>query len=151
MIGVDADQDWINPGFVIASMMKRVDKGVYYATKLVVNDKFKSAVTDNNGVITLGIGTKVAGEVMEGISLSSLTELDEFIKMGQDAEASTGKQVLPMSPDSIKSAVKSMRDAQPSWVWDAVNELQTKISNGTVTVPLVMTQDAVDQWRGILG
>jgi basic membrane lipoprotein Med (substrate-binding protein (PBP1-ABC) superfamily) len=56
-----------------------------------------------------------------------------------------------MSPDSIKSAVKSMRDAQPSWVWDAVNELQTKISNGTVTVPLVMTQDAVDQWRGILG
>lgn len=151
MIGVDADQDWINPGFVIASMMKRVDKGVYYATKLVVNDKFTSAVKDNSGVITLGIGTKVAGEAMEGISLSSLTELDEFIKMGQDAEASTGKKVLPMSPDSIKSAVKSMRDGQPSWIWDAVNELQTKISNGTVTVPLVMTQDAVNQWRDTLG
>jgi basic membrane protein A len=28
-IGVDADQDWINPGFIVASMMKRVDKAVY--------------------------------------------------------------------------------------------------------------------------
>ena len=34
-IGVDANQDWINPGFIIASMMKRVDYGVYYATKWV--------------------------------------------------------------------------------------------------------------------
>jgi basic membrane lipoprotein Med (substrate-binding protein (PBP1-ABC) superfamily) len=42
-IGVDADQDWINPGFVIASMMKRVDKGVYYATKLVVDGKFRTS------------------------------------------------------------------------------------------------------------
>jgi len=32
-IGVDSDQDWIKPGFIIASMMKRVDVGVYTAVK----------------------------------------------------------------------------------------------------------------------
>ncbi|MDJ0270951.1 MAG: BMP family ABC transporter substrate-binding protein, partial [Aigarchaeota archaeon] len=56
-IGVDANQDWINPGFIIASMMKRVDRGVYYATMLTLIGKFRDVVQENEGVLTLGIGT----------------------------------------------------------------------------------------------
>lgn len=150
-IGVDANQDWINPGFVIASMMKRVDKAVYYATKLVVEGKFRDIVARNNGVLVLGIGTKVDGELMEGISVSTLADLDEFIKMGQRAEELTGKKVLPMAPEEIKNKVKAMRDAQPDWIWEAISELEEKIRSGEVEVPMVMTKEKVDYWRGILG
>ncbi len=150
-IGVDANQDWINPGFVIASMIKRVDRGVYYATELVKEDKFRDAVTDNNGVITLGIGTEVAGIAMEGISVSTLADLDEFIAMGERAEELTGEPVLPGPTDWIKEKVEAMRDAQPSWMWDAVAELEEKIRTGAVEVPLADTLEALMEWRAILG
>jgi len=150
-IGVDANQDWINPGFVIASMIKRVDKGVYYATKLVLEDTFRSIVSQTNGLITLGIGTTVGGVLMEGISVSTLADLDEFIAMGERAEELTGKKVLPGTPYWIKATVEAMREAQPSWIWDAVEELADQIRTGAVVVPLALTRDVVDYWRAILG
>ncbi|MGC8983027.1 MAG: BMP family lipoprotein [Desulfurococcaceae archaeon] len=150
-IGVDANQDWINPGFVIASMMKRVDKGVYYAAKLAVTGKFKDIVKQYNGTLTLGIGTVVAGELMEGISVSTLKDLDEFIQMGINAEKLLGKKVLPMPPEQIKEKVKAMREAQPAWIWDAVAELERLIREGKVTVPMPTTADEVAYWRSILG
>ena len=81
-IGVDADQDWLNPGFVLVSAMKRVDRGVYLAAQLVLQDKFRQVVADNHGVITLGIGTSVAGIPVQGVSVSTLDDLGEFIQMG---------------------------------------------------------------------
>lgn len=150
-IGVDANQDWINPGFVIASMMKRVDKGVYYATKLVVDGKFRDLVKENKGVLVLGVGTKVAGELMEGISVSTLADLDEFIQMGVNAEKLTGKKVLPMDPDKIREKVKKMRDAQPEWVWRAIKELEEQIRTGAVEVPAVTTDELIKKWRDELG
>lgn len=150
-IGVDSDQDWMNPAFCIASMMKRVDRGVYYTTELVKENKFRDVVQSEKGIMTLGMGTTVAGIPMEGIKMSDLSDLDEFIKMGEEAEKLTGKSVLPMSPDEIRSTAKALRDAQPKWIWDAVDELETKIRSGEVTVPCVMTKDLVDYWRNILG
>ncbi|MDR5695226.1 MAG: BMP family ABC transporter substrate-binding protein [Armatimonadota bacterium] len=150
-IGVDANQDWINPGFVIASMMKRVDKGVYYATKFVKDGKFRDLVKQTKGTLVLGIGTKVAGELTEGISVSTLADLDEFIKMGQTAEKLTGKKVLPAPPAEIRAKVKAMREAQPQWIWAAVAELEKKIREGTVTVPLVLTKPDIEKWRKELG
>ena len=150
-IGVDADQDWINPGFVIASMMKRVDKAVYYATKLVLDGKFRDVVEKYNGVLVLGIGTTVEGELMEGISVSTLDDLDEFIEMGIKAEELTGKKVLPASPEEIREKVKEMRESVPSWIWEAVAELEEKIRSGEVEVPCADTKEEVDYWREILG
>ena len=150
-IGVDADQDWINPGFVLASMMKRVDRGVYFATELVVQGKFRQVVADNKGIVTLGIGTKVSGIDITGISVSTLADLDEFIAMGTNAENLTGKTVLPMSPDEIKSKVSAMRNSIPSWVWDAATELENAIRADPTLVPLAMSQAEVDHWRAILG
>ncbi len=151
MIGVDANQDWINPGFVIASMMKRVDKGVYIAAKLVLDNKFSDIVKKNNGVLILGIGTKIDGELAEGISVSTLQDLDEFIQMGLNAERLTGKKVLPASPDEIKARVTAMRNSVPSWVWDGVKELESKIRNGEVSVPLPLTPDDIKKIRDAYG
>ena len=39
-IGVDSDQDWIQPGSVIVSMIKRVDTAVYRLIEDAVNDEF---------------------------------------------------------------------------------------------------------------
>jgi basic membrane protein A len=150
-IGVDANQDWINPGFVVASMMKRVDKGVYYAAKLAVNGLFKDIVKQYNGTLTLGIGTVIAGELMEGISMSTLKDLDEFIQMGINAEKLLGKKVLPMPPEEIKRKVAEMRNSIPSWIWDAVAQLERLIREGKVQVPCPTTREEVDYWRGLLG
>jgi basic membrane protein A len=150
-IGVDADQDWINPGFVIASMMKRVDKGVYYATQLVIQGKFKDVVQKYQGVLTLGIGTVVEGIPMEGIKMSDLNDLDEFIQMGVRAEQLSGKKVLPMPPDQIKTKVQTMRSNEPQYIWKAVSELEEQIRTGKVTVPLPLTQEDIQKWRAQLG
>jgi len=150
-IGVDANQDWINPGFVLVSMMKRVDRGVYFATQLAIDGKFREVVAQNKGIVTLGIGTTISGYAITGISVSTLDDLNEFVQMGVDAEKLTGKKVLPMTPEEITAAVKSMRDSLPSWIWDAEKELETAIQSDPTLVPLAQTQDAVDQWRATLG
>jgi basic membrane protein A len=150
-IGVDANQDWINPGFVIASMMKRVDRGVYYTTKWVKDNTFRDLVENYGGQITLGIGTTVAGTLTEGISISTVADLDEFVQMGVKAEELTGEPVLLGSPEWIRTKVSTMRDAQPSWIWGAVAELEAKIRSGEVVVPLASTLADRDYWRDILG
>jgi len=132
-------------------MMKRVDWGVYYATELVDDGTFRDVVEDTDGTITLGIGTKVAGTLREGISVSTLADLNEFIAMGERAEELTGTEVLPMEPAQIRTRVEDMREAQPSWIWDAVEELENDIRTGAVEVPLATTEEAVASWRGILG
>jgi len=150
-IGVDANQDWVYPGFVIASMIKRVDRGVYYATQLIKEDKFRDVVAETNGTVTLGIGTEFAGIPMEGISVSTLADLDEFIEMGERAEELTGEPFLPGPRDWIETKVEGMREAQPSWIWDAVAELEEKIGTGEVEVPLAWTSEEITSWRAELG
>jgi basic membrane protein A len=151
MLGVDSDQDWINPGFILDSAMKRVDTGVHFATQLVTQGTFRQVVASTGGVVTLGIGTTVNGVPVQGVSVSTLADLDEFIQMGVNAEKLTGKKVLTMPADQIKSKVAAMRNSVPSWVWDAANELQNEIMQNPNLVPLAMTKDAVDQWRATLG
>ena len=150
-IGVDANQDWMNPGFVLVSMMKRVDRGVYLATELVVENKFRQVVAGSGGIVTLGIGTSVAGVAITGISVSTLDDLDEFIQMGVDAEKLTGKKVLPMDSSEIKATAKAMRDSLPSWIWDAAKELTDAIAKNPTLVPLAATADDIAKWRATLG
>ena len=150
-IGVDANQDWMNPGFVITSMMKRVDYGVYYTTKWVKDNIFREMVENYGGRIWMGIGTEIPGVLPDGISVSTLADLDEFIQMGVKAEELTGEPVLLGPPEWIRSKVSAMRDGQPSWIWDAVAELEEKIRTGEVNVPLADTKEVVDEWREIFG
>ena len=113
--------------------------------------KFREVVSQNKGIVTLGIGTTISGIPITGISVSTLDDLNEFVQMGINAEKLTGKKVLPMTPEEITAAVKSMRDALPSWIWDAEKDLETAIQNDPTLVPLAMTQEVVDEWRATLG
>jgi basic membrane protein A len=53
-IGVDSNQNWIKPGFILTSMIKRVDVAVYNAVKDVVEERFSGGIhlfgLDNEGV-----------------------------------------------------------------------------------------------------
>ncbi|HXG63620.1 MAG TPA: BMP family ABC transporter substrate-binding protein [Blastocatellia bacterium] len=53
-IGVDANQNWVKPGFILTSMIKRVDVAVYNTIKEVVEGRFSGGVhlygLENDGV-----------------------------------------------------------------------------------------------------
>jgi basic membrane protein A len=54
VIGVDANQNWVKPGFVLTSMVKRVDNAVYQIVKDKVDGKFEGGLhvygLENDGV-----------------------------------------------------------------------------------------------------
>lgn len=54
VIGVDSDQNWVKPGHVLTSMVKRVDNAVYQIVKDRVSNQFKAGVhvygLENDGV-----------------------------------------------------------------------------------------------------
>lgn len=53
-IGVDANQNWVKPGYILTSMMKRIDNAVYSVIKDEVQGKFQGGVhvygLENKGV-----------------------------------------------------------------------------------------------------
>jgi basic membrane protein A len=44
VIGVDSDQNWVKPGYVLTSMVKRLDNAVYQIIQDKVNGKFQGGV-----------------------------------------------------------------------------------------------------------
>jgi basic membrane protein A len=53
-IGVDSNQNWVKPGFILTSMIKRVDVAVYNAVKETIEGRFKGGIhlfgLENDGV-----------------------------------------------------------------------------------------------------
>ncbi len=53
-IGVDANQNWVKPGYILTSMLKRIDNAVYSIVQDEVEGKFKGGVhvygLDNDGI-----------------------------------------------------------------------------------------------------
>jgi basic membrane protein A len=51
---VDANQNWVKPGFILTSMLKRIDNAVFSVVKDEVEGKFKGGIhvygLDNDGV-----------------------------------------------------------------------------------------------------
>jgi basic membrane protein A len=132
-IGVDADQDYLKPGFILASMMKRVDVGVYEATKRAVEGTFQG------GVLELGLEEG-------GVSVSTLDDLTQFLEIGIRAGA-----VRESDAQNIINTVKEMRSRIPQWIWEAVDQFKQDIISGKEKVPLPTTQDQVVQLRRELG
>src|SRR5262249_50275621 len=54
VIGVDSNQNWVKPGYVLTSMVKRVDNAVYQIVGDRVAGRFKGGIhvygLDNDGV-----------------------------------------------------------------------------------------------------
>ena len=130
MIGVDANQDYLGDGHrVLASMMKRVDFGVYSAIESVVNGTFKG-------------GVQILGPHNGGIAMSGKQDLADFIQFGVN-----GGAISASDSDSITSNWVGMRDEIPGWIWDAVAELQGQISDGSAEVPSGWCPDTIGDIR----
>jgi basic membrane protein A and related proteins len=54
-IGVDSNQNWVKPGFILTSMIKRVDVSVFNSVKEMVEGRFKGGIHEF-GMDTDGIG-----------------------------------------------------------------------------------------------
>lgn len=54
VIGVDSNQNWVKPGYVLTSMVKRVDNAVYQIVRDRVGNRFKGGIhvygLDNDGI-----------------------------------------------------------------------------------------------------
>ncbi|MGC9181681.1 MAG: BMP family lipoprotein [Thermogladius sp.] len=111
-IGVDSDQDWIAPGFVIASMEKRVDVGVFEAVKRAIEYR-EGRISQYGGVLELGLSVR-------GVDISSVDDLQTFLQIAQQA----GRQV---NATDIIQKVQAMRSQMPSWIWDAVSNLRSQL------------------------
>ena len=130
MIGVDANQDYLGDGHrVLASMMKRVDFGVYSAIESVVNGTFKG-------------GVQILGPHNGGIAMSGKQDLADFIQFGIK-----GGAISASDSDRISSNWTAMRDEIPGWIWDAVAELQAQISDGSAEVPCGWCPDTIGEIR----
>jgi len=115
-IGVDSDQDWIKPGFILASMMKRVDVGTYTATKKALEYK-EGKIDKYGGILVLGLREG-------GVGLSRLEDLETFLQLAQEA----GK-IKPEEAQKIYEQVKKMREQIPQWIWDEAYALADKLVN----------------------
>jgi len=134
-IGVDSAQDWIKPGVIIASMMKRVDVGVYTAVKDAVNGNFKG------GVLELGLKEN-------GVGLSTV---DDVMAMFDSLPEETQKQKLKdlgfNSKEELKQYLEQTRSQVPDWIWQAVNELKQEIISGKIKVPAPMDKQGIEAVR----
>ena len=130
MIGVDANQDYLGDGHrVLASMMKRVDYGVYSVIESVANGTFKS-------------GVRILGPGNGGIAISRQQDLGDFIDFGIK-----GGAISENDRSQITANWRAMRAAVPAWIWEAVEELQGKISSGEAKVPCDWCADSIKAIR----
>jgi len=122
--GVDANQDWIGNGFHgLASGMKRVDTACYMAVESVYNGTFEA------GVVSLGLAEG-------GVAISKLEDLADFIQFGID-----GGSVDPDDFYEIVANWASNRATIPATIWDAVEELEAGILDGSIVVPTANNGD----------
>ncbi len=131
-IGVDADQDWVEGGgFVVASMMKRVDTGVAAAAQSAVDGTFQG-------------GLSFLGLAEGGISVSTPEDFDTFLQFGIDAG-----EINADDRDVLFGRHTGLRELfRDEFVH--VAELQALIEDGTVTVPNAQDQETIDACRAAL-
>lgn len=140
-IGVDSDQGWINP-HVITSGLKRVDLAVLNSIKLAMAGKFREAVQAGKGVMWMDLANGGVGLANE----QTLVDALEFAK----AAGSLDEAKIP----EILANNKTLRSAQPDWIWPTLDQLGQDIQAGKVEVPKP-SADAekwgIEKMRGIYG
>jgi basic membrane protein A len=129
-LGVDADQDYLEGGgFVLASMMKRVDKGVFQGAQSISEGTFSAGIT-------------VLGLESGGISISKLTDFDTFLQLGIDAG-----EIDAADRNDIFNRALALR-TQFSAEFGVADGLAFLIRTGRVSVLQADSQDTIDACRG---
>ncbi|WP_456326802.1 BMP family lipoprotein [Palaeococcus sp. (in: euryarchaeotes)] len=134
-VGVDSAQDWIKPGVIIASMMKRVDVGVYRAVEMAVKGNWKG------GIMELGLNEG-------GVGVSTIEDVKEmFNSLPEDTKKQKLQELGFTSEDELFAKLEQTRKQIPDWIWDAVKELEGKIKSGEIKVPAAMDKDTIEKIR----
>ncbi|SJZ31561.1 BMP family lipoprotein [Selenihalanaerobacter shriftii] len=117
-IGVDSDQDWVQPGFVLTSMLKQVDNAVYQTVKAVKNDNFQAGVQE-------------FGLEEEGVGLTPLTGVGPTVKSAQKLGDITKEDV---------EDIKKMKNRIPEDIKERIMDIRKKIISGEIEVPNYLKQ-----------
>jgi basic membrane protein A len=141
-VGVDSDQDWVAPGFVLASQMKRVDTAVFQSAQLALNGSLRTVIAAQSppGVLTLGMSTGA-------VAISTVNDVTTFLQIAQSA----GKSI---NATQVTGQIQAMRNAviaKCGDIYAIANHLTDLIKSGQVNVPYVLTQTNVTHWRSIYG
>ncbi len=108
-IGCNSNQNWIKPGTIIASVLKRVDVAVGNTVKAVIDGTYQ------------GGKTQAFGFAEDGVGLTDLINLAP--------EETTGLTI------SDQQKIKDMKSAIPQSVRDRIEDLKKKIISGDIKVP----------------
>lgn len=108
-IGVDSNQNWLKPGFVVASMLKRVDTAVYGVISKSIDN---TLVTGDTEVFDLAV---------DGVALTDLTELTDEEKNG----------ISPEDQEKIKAAKANITDETKT----KIEEIKKGIIEKSIVVP----------------
>jgi len=108
-IGVDSNQNWIKPGSILASMMKRVDVAVFNAIKATKEGAF-TAGANSFGVKEGGVG---------------LTDLAAVTDVERAALKNDAAQI---------AKIQTMKDAIPADVRQLITDLAAQIADGRIVV-----------------
>ncbi|MFQ5856427.1 MAG: BMP family protein [Anaerolineae bacterium] len=84
-IGVDADQDYIKPGYILTSMLKRTDNAVYDVIAKLVAGELKGGTTLEYGLIEDGVGISPMQYTKDEIPqeyVDKVAELRQMIESG---------------------------------------------------------------------
>jgi basic membrane protein A len=77
-IGVDSDQDYLAPGRVLTSMIKRADTAVYQLVKRLVEGKLEGGVTLNFGLANNGVGISSMRYTRSIFTSTDLARIDQI-------------------------------------------------------------------------
>jgi basic membrane protein A len=95
-IGVDSDQDHIEPGYVLTSMVKSVDKAVFDASRMVRDGTFKGRTLElgvKDGYISLSEPKEYTKPLMPDGSLDTIEEARRMI--------ADGALIIPKTPAEL--------------------------------------------------
>lgn len=77
-IGVDSDQDYIKPGYILTSMIKRTDNAVYDLCSRLVNGTLKGGTTIEYGLKEKGVDLSPMQYTKDKLPPEFLTKIDEL-------------------------------------------------------------------------
>ncbi|MFW6273480.1 MAG: BMP family lipoprotein [Halanaerobium sp.] len=112
-IGVDSNQNHVAPGYVIASMLKKVDNAVYDTVKSVVDDEFEGG---ENLYFSLADG---------GVGITDLTEITPEEEMALEEDQ--------ISEDELNT-IKEMKEEVTAPHAEKISEIEEMIIDGEIEV-----------------
>ncbi|MFW6111727.1 MAG: BMP family lipoprotein [Candidatus Bipolaricaulota bacterium] len=127
-IGVDSDQDYMAPGHVLTSMLKRVDVAVYKTVRDVVNGEFEGGVDMQFGLAEDGVG----------YAIDVFNRVEEFPEQVEQLQ-NEGTVTLPALGETQISPKRIDQLPTENLLTDSMiaraDELKRQIIEGQFTVP----------------